>query len=211
MKFCTVADAKALTLTAAGYSGIDNLFVTAIDLATEQVGQFINRDLRKKDYTEYFSTPDTLLSSVPFFVKIKGLNVTGGAFVIEWDATGRFNAPNELITSDTYDFEEDAHKITFKGDFVYSPRGLRVKYNAGYDFDGTDTSLLVVPNTIRQATALQAAAFVDRLQQQDLGQTQNMSDAKGVRTVYEKQTGSGLIQSVQSMLRGYRQPLVGRM
>lgn len=211
-KFCTVEDAKNFSATSNSYAGYDDLYLTAIELATEQIMQFTNKDFGIRAYSEYFRTPDTLMSPIPFFAKLTGPNVDPNTIVVQYDSLGLFDSTALTLTKDRdYAYEEYGHKLVFSYIFDYTARGLKVSYTAGYPVDDVDPDIIMVPGIIKQACALQVATFVERVLRQNVGHSTDMSDTEGVRIVYEKETASGLLPQVQSMLRGFRRPLVGRM
>lgn len=209
-EFCTVSEAKPFTRIRDGYSEHDGLLLQCIQLATAQIKEHCRRSFSKTAYVEYFPTCERGDRPSKFYLTERNV-ATSPALVMRLD----YGWPTDWTTVTPVDalyYRVDREKgiLTYLSGTYEHPESIRIEYTAGYDTDTGNTSLVLVPVDVRQAAAIQSAYLLEKMLNQDIGQTNK--NASGVIKTLRLEAGavSGLVKQAASLLSKYRPSLVGK-
>jgi hypothetical protein len=206
-KFCTVDQVKAYLNAVDSYSGDDTAITQHIKTATSLIKRYTRRSWVEATFVEHFSTQQ--------------INVALGTGV----GVARFTLkerPIQSITAILYSpsgdwanttaLESTMYEITGSGFVIYPnvmryyPRSIRCTYVGGYALDGTDAELVLVPEHVAAACAIQAAFTFRRVINETSGSKQKQ-DKKGFVTF--DLNAAGLIGDALALLKSETRILVG--
>lgn len=207
-KFCTVDQVKAYLNSVDTYSGDDAAITQHIKTATALIKRYTRRDwVGGGTFTEHFSTQQinvalgTGVGVARFTLKERPIQ---SIVSIKYSPSGDW-ANTTALESDMYEVTENGFVI-YPGVMRYYPRSLRCTYVAGYALDGSDPELVLVPEHVSAACAVQAAFTFRRVINETSGSKQNQSK-KGFSTY--NLNSSGLVGEALALLKSETRILVG--
>ena len=214
MKFCTVSDVLPIMNNVDGFTGDNNLIAVYIQQVTEMIKQYTRREWLEDVYTDVLSTSDidtAIRRGNGFYaatLREKPVNVTDPLYpVVRYNTGGKFSDTDPLDRS-IYSIDVRKNQIIlYPGVMTYNARSLQVVYTAGYPYDDEDTELVLVPQNIRAACAVQVAFYVKRAINNVSGT--NRKDSGERLASYGVSKTSGFIAEATALLRTEVRLLVG--
>lgn len=213
MKFCTTDMARSYSKIAFGYDGHDELLGQCIVAATELITNYCRRDFTQAQHVETFTPyPNPNRRPQKFWVN-EGPIVDGSvsikySYYYDWDNTDAWD--NTEFTTPTYVVNNERGMITVFYPFTTVAIGaLQVTYTGGYEADTTDTDLILVPDKVQQACAIQASFYLERFLEQETGQNDEKSKGQALRI--DKAALTGPVPEARALLAPLRKTLIGSM
>lgn len=212
-KFCNAEDVKGNMASADSWSQDDALINSQIMTATAMIREYTRRDWTLGGYVDYFSTADIDVAIsqgrgfVTFTLREKPVDVEEANYpIVKFNTAGNWENTQQLSLK-SYSVDPRLNQIIIYPSKMRSyGRSLRVAYQAGYALDDADSELVLVPQNIRRACAIQAAFQTKQVLDGSLGAV-SKKDKTGTTTF--GLTQNGLLQSVVGMLRGESRTFVG--
>lgn len=208
-KFCQIEDVKKYVKMGAGYTGHDTLIDNVlIPNATILVQQYCRREFIYQQYMEYLPTYKQY-APVEFWLKESNLDIAIPPSLRLY--YGYPDSWNDIAAVDSryYAIDYAKGRITLFLDTADHRRSLQVIYYAGYEV-AADGVTVLVPEGVKQATAMQTAFSLQRTVSGEIGTKDSKSPAGAVNPRLVDTSETGLIPSARSLLNPYRKQLVGR-
>jgi len=213
--FCDRASVKVHSPISGGWNGFDQRIDDLILSSTIAIRSFCRRNFDKvTDKIEYFNSPDTYNnSSAPGYkIRVEEPPIAAASLTVEYDYTGMWGTNIVPITlTENTDYVVDYTKGIIEFFTLLDPntRGLRAKYNGGYDI-GTETPnpIVKVPGTVKHCCVLQTIFTLERIASMTLGEEQQQRASRSLNR-YTTSATTGLLSELQGLLAPYRHPMVG--
>jgi hypothetical protein len=210
-KFCTVDAVKKRSNSPVEYLADDDLITACIEDATAMIRKYTRREWVIGDYTEYASsiTVDRALNigrnAFTLSLKEKPID-TSAAFSLKLMGSGRWDDA-ETQPASSYQLDASRGLVTvYPYKLTAHDRVLRIDYRGGYELDDTDASLVLGPDHVTGAAAIQAAFLYQRVKNRTSGVSQKQ-DRVGLSNF--KVGANGLVMEAQALLRSEASPMVG--
>lgn len=203
-KFCSIQDVVSLTRIAANYSNFHPLIEQCISIATKQIQTYCRRSFVKQVYTEYFPTMEK--KDGPSKIYLGEINVSASpspAIRLSYDYPSDWSAVTPLL-SQYYRIDYTNGVVTLLVALQEHGEAIQVVYTGGYDADTNVTNLILVPDDVRMACALQASYLTDKVVNQDLGQVAKNATGIVKMLILDKAAVHGIIPQARNIIGSYR-------
>ena len=193
MKLISRANLKTyLSIAATTY---DDLLDLIISQTSARLQKYLNRKLKKQEYTEYFNIP---ISRKTFNLRAYPIDLTEDFTVTQYDVEDTINVD--------YFVYEDKGIVQYYTERTRcsEPKCMKFVYTGGYEELYTDSEyVLDVPDDIQRAAMIQSA--YDFKRRKDIGLTTTTTPDGSI-----SKANDTLLPEVVDILKSYRNRSVGR-